>query len=884
MDEEKEEQQKQPNAVGEFAKQQVKNQAKQAANQVKQQAKEEAKKKIAEAIAKLAAKAAPIIGIILAVIVVIIVVVILLGAVEDYLDKENAQTIDEVTYQTIEEYCTIDETGIHLDKEKFLRNIVINLQQNGIDLNDLGLGSDGDYSIANNTLITGNDILPYSQAAEYLYKYISAALAGEFPYIEGSDEETQGIVKIKRKKWDTKAEKEEEVDLTYMGYEQFQEMLKTTDDSVKDKMMDYFSLDDSWNLCIVKPYKYSLNGVMEYTISEVKIPYRDMVSQYTVPFLFLIDLQLVTQNANYVSAVAELMTDQSFIDFTIFDSITTDTYLYEYMATRHGWEQTEVEISGETVTGVSRSEWHEYSHSVHDKTEIISEVDNIKANVTKAKTWIIEQETNYEMQINKQYPYGINGTTTTLPDETDPGGHGSYDTNRMEHKYEEIIQREWMKSGDTKTLVTPSEFMGLWANETGTYVKGAPYRAVGDGKVGKMVAYPRLNGTSQTTTPVDNIVTARDELYEYLEDSKTTQTHAELMREMVRVYMESEELTEGTFYTSAFTSMYEPFEFVEGSYVGNFDVHDESLFITDLETLKKALAGGYSKSEKLVANAQAFLDMQEKYKVNAIFAAAVSITETGAGRAGNAINGCRNWFNITGANGPHKTVTNKYGETYHWRIYESDHAGIAAFGNLIANGSYYYTQGNYTVADIGKIYCPNTAVHPTQADDWIESTLAQMSRFYEAVGIDISPIINASSGEGFGYEVSGEALSDPQFAAMYAEASKYLGMAYVWGGSSPKTGFDCSGFVSWVINQSGVGDVGRSTANGLRKHCAYVSKEQAKPGDLIFFQGTYQTAGASHVGIYIGDGKMIHCGDPISVTSIETSYWQNHFLDFGRIQ
>lgn len=480
MDEENQEQQEgqKQSAVGEFAKQQASQAAKQVADQVKQQAKQELKKKAAELWAKVAAKIAAVAWPVILGLLVIITLIIVLGAVEDYIDKMNAQTIDEVTYQTIEEYCTIDETGIHLDKEKFLRNIVINLQQNGIDLNDLGLGSDGDYSIANNTLITGNDILPYSQAAEYLYKYISAALAGEFPYIEGSDKETQGIVKIKRKKWDTKKEQEEEVDLTYMGYEQFQEMLKTTDNLEKDKMLNYFSLDDSWNLCIVKPYKYSLNGVKEYTISEVKIPYRSMVSQYTVPFLFLIDLQLVTQNANYVSAVAELMTDQSFVDFTIFDSITTNTYQYEYMATRHAWRPKEVQASGQTVIGVSRTEWEPYTSGVHDKTEIISEVDNIKANITQVKTWIIEQETNYEMQINKEYAYGQNGTTTTLPDESDPGNHGSYDTDRSEYKYEEIIKREWMKSGDTKTVITPSEFMGLWANETGTYVKGAPYRAV----------------------------------------------------------------------------------------------------------------------------------------------------------------------------------------------------------------------------------------------------------------------------------------------------------------------------------------------------------------------------------------------------------------------
>ncbi len=248
-----------------------------------------------------------------------------------------------------------------------------------------------------------------------------------------------------------------------------------------------------------------------------------------------------------------------------------------------------------------------------------------------------------------------------------------------------------------------------------------------------------------------NIVTAQQDLLERLEQSVTTQKHAELLKAMLKIYLNGEYLDESTFSTYAFTDMYKPFEFidVEGSYVGNFDVHDESLFITDLETLKKALAGGYSKSDKLVENAQAFLDMQEKYKVNAIFAASVSITETSAGRAGHAIDGCNNWFNITTTSSAnaHTTVSKK-GTVYHWRIFPTIHDGIGAFGSNIAEGSYYYTQGKYTVGDIGQVYCPNTAEHPTQADDWIEATLAQMSRFYEAVGIDISPYIEAPVGGG----------------------------------------------------------------------------------------------------------------------------------------
>lgn len=138
--------------------------------------------------------------------------------------------------------------------------------------------------------------------------------------------------------------------------------------------------------------------------------------------------------------------------------------------------------------------------------------------------------------------------------------------------------------------------------------------------------------------------------------------------------------------------------------------------------------------------------------------------------------------------------------------------------------------------------------------------------------------------DGFGYEIPSEALSDEKFANMIQEAEKYLGRPYVWGGASPSTGFDCSGFVSWVINNCGNGwSVGRQTAEGLRGCCASVSPAEAKPGDLIFFQNTYPTTGASHVGIYVGNNMMIHCGDPIQYTNISSPYWQQHFMAFGRL-
>ena len=142
-----------------------------------------------------------------------------------------------------------------------------------------------------------------------------------------------------------------------------------------------------------------------------------------------------------------------------------------------------------------------------------------------------------------------------------------------------------------------------------------------------------------------------------------------------------------------------------------------------------------------------------------------------------------------------------------------------------------------------------------------------------------------SSGEYQDYDIPGEALTDEKFRKMITEAEKYLGYPYVWGDSSPSTSFDCSGFVSWVINHCGNGwNVGRQTANGLMGKCDIIPKSEAKPGDLIFFQKTYNTSGASHVGIYVGNGMMIHCGNPISYASIETNYWRQHYYCMGRIR
>lgn len=718
-----------------------------AGKQVVEETSRKAAKKIKNIIIQAIAKFITLFGIKLIIIFgIFAAAVCILSAIDDFLDGETAEVINEATNESINEYCTIAEDGVHFDKEKFIATISDKMEEElKIKLSDLGLGETTKDA-------NGNEYLNAdSQAAKYLYKFMAASLSSELPYIEGSDDETKGIIRIKRKQKGEEPAK----DLKYIGYEKFQNMINSDDMNTRKETLKYFSLDQSWNLCVTKWTSTSENGQeTSYEVYEVKIPYKMMVSEYTVPFIFLIDLQLTSLNANYVEAVANLMTEQSYIDFTIFDSVTTDESTYIYEATKHTKEKHK-EYDETTKTTYETDEYDITSEQEGPDITITKvETNTIKASVTKAKTWIIDQEITYNLQENREYPYGEKPGKVETRSESEPGGEGTWLDPEKETWYEEIIKHEWVK-GAVETKFMPSEFLGLWSNKTGTYVKGAPY--VTKRRGGKLVEFKILEGAG-TETPVTNIIISREQLYDLLDSNQVTQTHSEMMEEIINFYLSGEELTEETF--ESFTSMYDPYEFVEGSYVGDFDVHDESLFITDLETLKKAFKGGYSKSENLVENAQAFLDMQDKYKVNAIFAASVSITETGAGNEGNAIaytgginprtgrvwqavgsyNGEKwnNWFNVKTTSTTHYGIIyNGEGES-HYKIYTSVADSIDGFGDNIANGSNYYKDSRYTVGAIGEKYCPNTIAYPHQSEDWISKTLSQITRFYGAAGRDIS--------------------------------------------------------------------------------------------------------------------------------------------------
>lgn len=882
----------------------IKQAASKAGKQIVDEAKRQISNKMKEVAAKIWAKVVAVIVAHLPAILIILAIIasciLLFSFFDDLIDGEVAETIDEVTYQSINEYCTIDESGVHFDKEKFVTTLFDKLKNEvGINLSDLGLGE-----IIKDQ--NGNEYLnPDSQVAEYLYKYMGASLSSELPYIEGSDEETKGTIKIKRtlnsakysnsvgqtptnptvtsktidtskfgltpenvnitmdnikneykiawvsdlhmmhpdqptinndwytshgttfeqrnsmfnnsylkleniidclknndfdaivfggdimdnysdknfeylkRKIDTISDKKimflvadhdyltemttnsgdntsasslgvggdikkvtigkdgdsinlvgqnysnkqisdsnvstinsylnetsnslffthvpvesktqasamqewsrnvhngqvyywskeassgynnpsenylntlynssslkglfaghvhssgdfelntgkkehifkasfndsigvititpsntvqdtpvdiiedsnniEEIELKYIGYQKLQEMINSDDRNIKEQSLRYFSLDPSWNLCVTKWKKISENGEEKsYEIYEVKIPYRRMISQYTVPFLFLIDLQMTSLNANYVEAVADLVKNQSFIDFTIFDSVTTDETTYTYKATRHTRKKHE-ETAGNTIT-TSYTETTEEEGP--DVTVTKVEIDSIKANVTRAKTWIIDQTITYNLQENREYPYGEKPGKVEKTSESKPSGEGTWRDPIEKTWYEEIIKREWVK-GATETKFMPSEFLGLWSNKTGKYEKGAKYLPTTESSGGKLVEYNMLDGI-RMEKPVTNIIPSREILYDLLESNQTTQTHSEIMKEIINFYLTGEELKDGL--ESDIINLYNPSEFIDSMF-GNMNDYTYASnlkeFIHSFEGTPKEANGKY---------------------------------------------------------------------------------------------------------------------------------------------------------------------------------------------------------------------------------------------------------------------------------------------------
>ena len=351
------------------------------------------------------------------------------------------------------------------------------------------------------------------------------------------------------------------------------------------------------------------------------------------------------------------------------------------------------------------------------------------------------------------------------------------------------------------------------------------------------------------------------EIAELLAKSERTQNHEIIMRYLMYVYT-------GIDYgvTDFDFSMFDALELetVGEDIIVHTQKCDKELVINDVTKLKKAFRG-YSGGSELAKNAQYFLDMQNKYKVNAIFAAAVSITETGAGRAGNAVDGHNNWFNIQG------------GTTDRWRSYSSPKGSIMDFGDLIANSSYYFKKGNYTVATIGEVYCPDSEV-AGQAGKWVENTIAFMTQMYNAIGIDLNSFMEVES--------SGSTVAYGKIKTMINWAEKQVGKTYYLGGqdgrtSMPAKGY-CAGFVSSCYQHAGFGYLGgnANSMNNLGKKHSIKKKKNGKidwseipiGACIIANRGSSSAAGQTygHVVLYVGNGQVIEAGvSPIRKVSID---------------
>ena len=360
-------------------------------NQGKRMAGDAAKKAAKQLLNKVITAIMPILLVLLKIILIVAVVAVvagvLLAAAKWLIDLVTVQKSSEQTQAILEEYCTVDDTGIHFDKQALKDNIIQMLEESGIDVNDLKLA----------TINSATGVIDEEKAAEYLYNFFTASMASELPYIEGSDKEARGIIKIMRKDSNTEGEARQ---LQYIGYEKFTEMLQSTDNNVKENAKNYFSIDESWNICVTKSYKETENNVIkQFNIMEVKIPYRTMVSQYAMPFEFLIALQSVTQNVEYVQAVADLATKNAEIELTIFDSITTTTTTETYKhSTMSKWVETHDIKDPETqeIIGTEEEPKRSGPNEQPDQVTVtVTQEESIKANITKARTWALNQETPY---------------------------------------------------------------------------------------------------------------------------------------------------------------------------------------------------------------------------------------------------------------------------------------------------------------------------------------------------------------------------------------------------------------------------------------------------------------------------------------------------------
>lgn len=621
-----------------------------------------------------------------------------------------------------------------------------------------------------------------------------------------------------------------------------------------------------------------------YYMSTTNVNYEEMTKPYTMPFDLLWAFLVTGEDKNFVFALTDLIYNSD-IQITIHDSLTTNTDVDEW----HYTQRTKAEVdgiikatcNGQVATG--RVDRHEHDPDplapdvdyTTTKT-VVTQTNTLNIFLTKADVWIVKYENEFTYMGDRQ---GKPRTSTvTKPEENYkniPTSEGdSYSCDEINSKKEELRQqvvtsaknvamREAAENEDSEEPTkTPTydvtfeerihakrytKYINIYDKITNTtttqkYVQGVPNFEEKTDKNSKEPNFVTLFNKREYRLYRSRTLDAARWLFEIIEENDNIKDMLDPVKYLL--YKATGSVYDGVdFYD--FGEVFHPKGLTtvgEDDYVVHIDKSSPEIVIEDVETLKKAFLGAGDNGVKLAEYAQAFLDMQEKYRVNAVFAGAVAFWETAGGTTANAID-CKNWFNITTSEPPFKTTYNPVtGNTYNWKIYPSDEAGIMGFGEFIANphSTHYFAVGNYTVRTIG------TSGYCEDADDengWVQLVLGTMAQMYNAAGI-----VPKTSGT----SQKGEKIVEA--------AKEKLGCSYVWGASGPDT-FDCSGLTMWCYKQVGI-KLAHYTETQKTSAKKVVSVSKARVGDILYTYG--------HVGIYIGNNKYIHApteGDVVKISN-----------------
>lgn len=663
---------------------------------------------------------------------------------------------------------------------------------------------------------------------DMINKYIETEMRTMFPKTDVAESDMDGSIKVQRAT--TEGDGNAAKNLKYIKYEEFNAKVENGDSDI----YDYFSLDP-------KDFKiYAVTGKVvtyadETSAGNVNLTvngfdYQTLVQSYAMPFNFLISLHMIAQDADFMEELVDEAVKKDIV-LTLVDTttITETKRTYEGQGTVTNYIIDKYDKERETEKRLTKNVSNENIEvNVEDyvETDYYEKVESTNGSweVTKADTWL-------------QTVTKVIEDMTSTPVNSTTGPEVIYENSNVYFGMEENDNDDTYTQNHKYGNVTITETINTTTTNKRFTVANKKREIKVDDFVDFIKTYPEVE---------ENLKSSPNLLFYMLQQNENTQKLEQIMRYVIL-------MLSGTYYGVSADDLEdllaEPTNMVGGDYIVHTEKGPEILKITDVETLKKAFSG-YSGSEKLIEHAQDFLEMQEKYKVNAVFAAAVSIGETGAGRAGNAVNGFNNWFNIAGGSA-----------TSRWSAYSSPKGSIDDFGDQIANGSYYFTQGKYTVSQIGYVYCPNEEV-AGQADKWIEDVRGFMTDMFRAAGIDVSSIFSNYGG------------AAGKIADVIAWAESYVGKTQYpsWNGGYADSYYTCAGFVSSAYNLNGLGTLSGSCGitlgpigdkgNIVRNSDGTINWSQIPPGAFLVIRpgdggsdGTY-----GHTVLYVGNGYVIEAG------------------------